>query len=158
MDVYFIVVQIHNGTRGQYYIVLPTEHYTLPIFWLYLSIAALDAHVVHVHCSRVSFLQHRNSWNMAKTKFETKRVLVMVLGFSTGFVIWILFIMTSEDTLHNDIKVLRTVLRVSVSIITKMYQNTFLGLFRITVELLTITIHPRKYCTLHQKTATQIGI
>ena len=95
---------------------------------------------------------------MAKTKFETKRVLVMVLGFCTGFVIWILFIMTSEDTLHNDIKVLRTVLRVSVSIITKMYQNTFLGLFRITVELLTITIHPRKYCTLHQKTATQIGI
>ena len=95
---------------------------------------------------------------MAKTKFETKRVLVMVLGFSTGFVIWILFIMTSEDTLHNDIKVLRTVLRVSVSIITKMYQNTFLGLFRITVESLTITIHPRKYCTLHQKTATQVGI
>ena len=53
---------------------------------------------------------------MAETraKLETKRILIMVLGFCSGFAVWILFILTSEDTLHSDLKVLRKALKVSL--------------------------------------------
>ena len=50
------------------------------------------------------------------TKLETKRILIMVLGFCTGFALWIVFIIISQDTIESDLKILRNTLRVSISV------------------------------------------